>query len=219
MHDGWKSSCNSTKWPSSSFCNPLPAASSKPSHKAPPKNKRWREIARQRQAENENWAACFIWTAPCPPNTATPTLGQPPHEVRPLHRSFTLHTCTTRGARAPLTVHLPSDERRDTPARVGVIDDHGTNGSLLMLAGAIYKHKHRLHFFQLWCILAFLFQTLLEGPAHRLKCLFLFGRALSHADMVMEPCLLRCCLIMLLVNTLRSSDPGDGCALSREMKK
>lgn len=90
VHDGWKSSCNSTKWPSSSFCNPLPAASSKPSHKAPPKNKRWREIARQRQAENENWAACFIWTTPRPPNTATPTLtlGQLPLRSVPFTKAL-----------------------------------------------------------------------------------------------------------------------------------
>lgn len=42
---------------------------------------------------------------------------------------------------------------------------------------------------------------------------------LSHIEMVMESCLLLCCLIMLLVNILQSSDPGDGRAASREMKK
>ena len=35
------------------FRNPLPAVSSKPSHKAPPKNKRKRQI-KQRQSENQN---------------------------------------------------------------------------------------------------------------------------------------------------------------------
>lgn len=45
------------------FGNCLPAVSSQPSHKAPPKNKR--------QAENLNCAGCSIWTAPHPPNTAS----------------------------------------------------------------------------------------------------------------------------------------------------
>lgn len=138
-------------------------------------------------------------TNPNPNHNTNPNPRPTPLKICPLHQTFTLHTCTTRGARAPLTVHLPSDERRDTPARVGVIDDHGTNGSLLMLAGAIYKQKHSLHFCQLWCILAFLFQTLFEGPAHWHRCLFLFGR---HIEMIMESCLLHCCLIMLLVNIL-----------------
>lgn len=35
------------------FGNPLPAASLKPSHKAPPKNKRRRQIEKQKQAENQ----------------------------------------------------------------------------------------------------------------------------------------------------------------------
>lgn len=116
-------------------------------------------------------------------------------------------TCASRGARAPLTVHLAPDVR-DKPARVGVIDDHGMNGGLLMPVAAIYKQKHRPRFCQLWCILPFLSQTPLEGPAQRLKRLFSFGIARSHV--LKRPWNHVCCLVTLLVNILRSSLLGDG---------
>lgn len=61
-------------------------------------------------------------------------------------------------------VHLPFDER-DKPARVGVIDDHGMDVSLITLAGAIYKHKNSRRFCQTLMHITILVLTLLEGPA------------------------------------------------------
>lgn len=219
------------------FWNPLPAASSKPSYKAPPKNKRWRQIERKRRGEDENWAGCSIWTAPRPPNTTSLLLIRHAPRARArvwCHMSdFSTYDDLREGVvdrqlgrRRRNSLRLPSHTRTHTytqtrvhtglspspklyfmylhhrrskgtahcapslrwtwqASRVGVIDDHRTDGGLIMPAGTISKQKHRLCFFRLpWCILPVIPHPV-RGPCTSAQMSFFFfflfiGRAHSH---------------------------------------
>lgn len=119
---------------------------------------------REEVVRSEGPVKTLSLTPPLPP-TPTPSSAPP-------NQSFTLCTCTTGGARAPLTVHLPS-EGRDKPARGGVIDGRGTDASLITPAGAIYKRKTPSPLRpKPWCVFPFSSQPLSAGPERRLKCHF-----------------------------------------------
>lgn len=68
-----------------------------------------------------------------------------------------------------------------------VIDGYGTTASGIMLAGVIYKQKHRLCLCQLQCILPFLSQTPLEKALQSgSNVIFYWKSTFPHIKMVKE---------------------------------
>lgn len=133
--------------------------------------------------------------------------------------SSTLCTCTFGGARAQLTVCLLSGEQ-EKPACEGVIDDYGTTASGIMLARAIYKQKHGLCLCQLWRILPFLSQTLLERAFHSgSNVIFYWESTVPRIEMAKGIILAAWRVIMLRINILQLTDLRDCRLYQREMKK